>query len=238
MTWFEQYSKEIDERQIQLNKGIATIIPFKSFPRLSQKIPGIIPGDTIIITGGTGEGKSRFCRSLLKDTISFCEESGLTVDIIINTLEESTEKFITSVLASALYKKYGIKTNYFELANYATKPMSNDFRNKINNCKEEVDALQKYVSLVHIANPYGFYIHVLKHLFNTGKFYLNNTQIATFEQVKANSNNWNKYVPNNPNRIVLVVSDTIDAYIAESSKTKYETILDFSKFFLLIHSAL
>ena len=231
MTWFDNYQKDINFRQEKLNKGIATLIPFKSFPRLSQKVPGIIPGDTVIITGGTGEGKSRFARSLFKDTISFCEESGLEVEIIINSLEESTEKFIVSSLSSALYKKYKIKTNYFQLANYSTKPMSQELLNQINSCKEDVDSLQKYVSIVHIANPYGFYVHVLKRLWDTGKFYLKNNQITSFEEVKKNSNNWDKYIPDNPNRIVIVCSDTIDAYIAESGKTKYETVLDFSKFF-------
>lgn len=231
MTWFDEYNKDVNERQERLIQGIPTLIPFASFPRLSQKVPGIIPGDTLIVTGNTGEGKSRFVRSILKDTIKFCNSHGLEVEIIINSLEESKEKFIVSSLASALYNKYKIKTNYFELANYSTSAMSTDLKTKIETCKDEVNLLQKYVTLVHIANPYGFFVYTLKRLFDTGKFYNGNKQITDFETVKANSNNWNRYVPNNPHRILIVVSDTIDAYIAENQKTKYETILNFSKFF-------
>lgn len=231
MTWFEEYSKEIDERQVRLNKGVPTMIPFKSFPRLSKKVPGIIPGDSVLITGTTGTGKSRFTRSVLKDTISFCESNNLDVDIIINSLEESREKFIVSSLASSLWKNFSIKTSFFDLANYSTVPMTKTLREQIDFCKEDVNKLQKYVELVHIANPYGFFVHILKHLFNTGKFYLGTKQVTLFEDVKKNSNNWDRYVPNNPNRIVVVVSDTLDAYQSESSKTKYETILTFSKFF-------
>lgn len=231
MTWFDEYSKEIDERQVKLNQGVPTMIPFKSFPRLSKKVPGIIPGDSVLITGTTGTGKSRFTRSILKDTISFCESNNLDVDIIINSLEESREKFIVSSLASSLWHNFKVKASFFDLANYATVPMTKILREQIESCKEDVNKLQKYVELVHIANPYGFFVHVLRHLFKTGKFYLRNKQITDFEEVKGNSNNWDKYVPNNPNRIVIVVSDTLDAYQPESGKTKYETVLTFSKFF-------
>lgn len=231
MSWFDDYKKAIDTRQDQLQKGVPTLVPFKSFPRLSSKVPGFIPGDSILITGTTGTGKSRFCRSLLKDTISFCKDNNLDVDIIINSLEETTEKFIVSSLSSALYRKYKVKANFFQLANYATAPMSETLRQQIDSCKEDVNLLQNYVDIVHIANPYGFFVHVLKHLFNTGRFYLGDKHISKFEEVKANSNNWDKYVPDNPYRMVIAVSDTLDAYQPESGKSKYETILTFSKFF-------
>lgn len=40
----------------QLDKGYPTIIPFYNFPRLSKYIPGIVPGDHVIVTASTNVG--------------------------------------------------------------------------------------------------------------------------------------------------------------------------------------
>lgn len=55
-SWFDIFYKGTTNRKERIQQGIPTIIPFKSFDRLAKFIPGIIPGEQIIICANTGVG--------------------------------------------------------------------------------------------------------------------------------------------------------------------------------------
>lgn len=232
-SWFDSFISGIDGRQDYLNRGVPTLVPFYNFPRLSTIIPGIIPGDNVIITANTGVGKSRFARKLfIKDIINYGKKNGMEVKIFLNSLEEPVEKVVSSFIMTELHKKYNLSSlSYYELNNFGTKAMSSDLRQKIGECKDKIDDIQNYLEITQIPNPYGFYIHILKWLFATGKFYKDNKIVPEFKDIKQSASNWDIYVPDNKNRLVIAISDTVDAYIAEGDKSQYQTILDFVKFF-------
>lgn len=232
MSWYKDFYGTIAERQKQLVKGIPTLIPFRSFPRLSQHVPGIVPSETVIITASTGIGKSRFMRKLfVKDVVHYCHEKGLTVKIFLNSLEESREKVISTLINAKIHEKTGRSYSFYDLNNFRTSPMTSQIHADIQLCEQEIDEMQKYLSVVHEANPYGFYKTILIWLFNNGIFLKDGVPVSKVEDVYSDSGTWNQYVPNNPNQIVIAITDTIDAYQEESGKSLYETVKRFSKFF-------
>lgn len=230
--WFKGFTAEIDERQSYLNQGIPTLIPFSNFPRFSKIIPGVIPGDNVLITAETGGMKSRLTRSwFIKNIIEYGNKHGIEVKIYLNSLEEPINKLVTSFVSTEMFRNYGIETNFYEINNYGTKPMTKDFRLKLQKCKDKIDKLQENLKIYQIANPYGFYVEILKDLFKTGKFYKNNVQNKSWKSVKEDANTWDQYVPNNPKRLVIAIFDTLDAAMAIKGKSQYETILSYAKFF-------
>lgn len=231
-TWFKDFYGNVVERQKQLVKGIPTLIPFKSFPRLAQHVPGIVPGEFLIITASTGIGKSRFMRKLvIKDIVEYCKGTGLEVKIFLNSLEESREKVISTLISSKIYEKTGQSYKFYDVSNFRTTPMPKDMHDNILKTEEDINDLQKYLTIVHEANPYGFYKTILIWLFNNGIFLKDSVPLTSIEQVYSDSSTWNQYVPNNPNQIVVAIIDTIDAYQEESGKNLYDTVKRASKFF-------
>jgi hypothetical protein len=187
MSKFDVYYESLQARQRRLKEGIPTIIPI-TFPSLSKFIPGIIRGDVINLTAGSGIGKSRLCRKMfIRDIIEFAEHAGLKVKIFLNSLEEDEPKVISTIIANDLYKRYGIQVNYFELNNYALKPMSDELEAMVQTSRQAVDDYQKYVDIIHIGNPTGVYKYVIDYLFSAGTF-LKNGNILT--EVKYHSSDW------------------------------------------------
>lgn len=232
MSWFKEFDKTIVERQRQLNTGVPTLIPFRSFPRLSEHVPGIVPGEQVIITASTGLGKSRFMRKLfIKDVVQYCKETGLSVKIFLNSLEESKEKVVSTLINSSIYQKTGKSYKFYDLNNFRTAPMSSSLYAEIKSAEEDLDLMESFMSIVHEANPYGFYKTVLNWLFDNGAFYKAGVPIMDKTLVSTDSNSWDKYVPNNPNQIVIAIIDTIDAYQEESGRNLYDTVKRASKFF-------
>lgn len=230
-TWFDKYITKVDERQATLNQGIPTLVPFVGFPRFSEIIPGIIPGDNVIITAETGGMKSRITRFFfIKNMINYGRRNGMDVKIFLNSLEEPVEKVVSSFISTELYKKYNLDTNYYQLNNFSEKPMSKDFRQKLEDCKPKIDILQNYLDITQIPNPYGFFLHVMKWLYKNGTFLNKKQEQISWESVKTDSKLWDTYVPNKPT-LVIAIQDTIDAVLAENGKTQYQTILDYTKFF-------
>lgn len=233
MTEFNKYEYEVGIRKELLQKGIPTMIPFRQFPRLAARLPGIIRGEFCLITSQSGNGKSRFLKAWMKDVIGFGKENKIKIKVFLNSLEETPEKIRSSVIASCVYAKHGVELSYYQINNYGLKwtPENEKVEAMVKSVCQEVNAFFEDFEYTTIANPYGFYLKVLKYLFNEGKFYLDNKLVDNWETVKAGSTNWNRYVANDPSQFVIAISDTVDSYQSESGKSQYETIKDFSKFF-------
>ncbi|HPQ79641.1 MAG TPA: hypothetical protein PLG47_04265 [Candidatus Dojkabacteria bacterium] len=233
MTEFQKYSYDVNIKKELLKKGIPTIIPFRQFPRLSEKLPGIIHGEQVLLTANSGSGKSRFFKAWMKDVVNFGKEKGLKIKIFLNSLEESPAKIRTSVIASEVYKKYGVELSYFDINLHKIELTQQDIRNQqmIDSIQDKVNDFYKNFEVTMIPNPYGFYLHVLEYLFENGTFYFQNKPISSWNTVKAGSQHWDNYIPNDVSQFVIAASDTVDSYMEESGKTQYETIKQFSKFF-------
>lgn len=221
MTFYEQSSLRRD----QLKRGEYTFIPFSSFPRLAQHVPGFIPGDQVIITANTGQGKSRFMRKIcIKDPIAFAEQYGIKLKIFLNSLEETIEKVQSTFVASALYELYGIEIDYYTLNHYCSRDnmVEDDLWVKVKEAERHVQqTISKYLEVIHISNGYGIYKHVREWLFRNGTFTYKGAEVSVGDQ-------WDNYIPNEPNTFVIVITDTVNKLRPEKSDTLYNSLIDFS----------
>jgi len=172
--------------------------------------------------------KSRFVRKVfVKDIIDYANQSGLEVHIILNSLEESENKVISTLVASDIYRRYGVQVNYYDLNNYSTKPMSSEQMKMIAESEGAIEDYMKYVDIVHISNPTGFYKYVMDYLYSTGTFLLKGQPL---KEKKYYSTEWDTYIPDNPARIVVAISDTMNKYQPENGDF-YRTLRTFSEFY-------
>ena len=238
---FYQISKNNKEL---LDKGTPTIIPFYDFPRLSKYIPGIVPGDHIIVTAGTGQGKSRLSRKMfIKDTIRFANESGIKVKLFLNSLEESEAKVEQTFVSDYLFTKYGVKSGFFELTNYNTTALSDEQMAKVAEatiwCRKNIF---NRLEVIFETNPFAVYKKVRNYLRTIGQFYYIKKDAAgnVISKTKTkDGEQWNHYEYSEPT-IVLVINDTVDALTGytetigtERNKlTKYEAVRKFSEYYL------
>jgi DnaB-like helicase C terminal domain len=197
-----------------LDSGTPTLIPF-TLPALKKIVPGIIPGEVIILTAGTSTGKSRVVRKMaLKDIVNFCQQKGIKVRVFLNSLEETPEKVIATLVNKELHERFGVASSYYKIANYSEESsLTDEQMEKVKLATEIVE--EKYGDILEVvkeSNPFAFYKKIREYLFSVGKFYYIvkdvNGKVTSKTQVKL-GDQWNHYEYNEPT-IVVTIFDTID----------------------------
>lgn len=226
--------KQIKLNQERLKTGLRnSLILEPYFPKLSQYVPAIIPNDYIILAGRTGTGKSRMLRTLIKVAISDAKRYNYKAKIFLNALEETPERIKAAWILQRLITNHNITMTFYELMGYVKKIHTVQEEKAIEECYLSYEKeIEPYLDLVAIRQPFGFYKHVREWAYNKGKFFLEtktNDIITDRKQVDPVKDRYNKFEPHDPNLKVYVATDHILFYAPEKGKTKWETIIDYSK---------
>ena len=228
------YQKIKEDRE----NGVYNYIPFHTLPTLAKYVPGIIPGTQYLLFAPTSVGKSSIGRFLFIETaytfIKDNPQSGLSLRIMLNALEETADEIIDILVCARLYRK-GFNVSVNQLNGYG-KPVSNNIINAIKKEIEYFNDLKKYLYIYDIGNVFGFYRVIREYAKNNGKFYqvdeITGETIKEVNPSKKDKNGkytpWNEYRANNPKEIVITMSDHIGLYEPEKGKTRYDTIRDLS----------
>lgn len=226
----ERFLHNLDLNQKQLLKGIPTMIPFK-YPTLKRMVPGIIPGDQIIITASTGIGKSRFTRSMLiKDVIDYANKTGIKVKIFYNALEEDEIKVSSTLIAKTVFEDFGVRLDYYTTNGYKENPLTESQLRMIRTASDKVDSIYgPYMEVMHEPYPNIVYKRVREYLHTVGKFYLRQPD-GSKTQIKEIGDMWDSYEYDEPT-IVVVIHDTVDKFQPFKDTSLYETIKRFSAYY-------
>lgn len=231
---FTTFREATNDNRNKLVQGYPTLIPLIGFPRTSKYIPGIIPGEQIIVTASTGCGKSRLTRKLLvKDPLKYANQKGLEIKIFLNSLEETTDKVAATLVAERLYAKHHREFSFYDIMNYREDPLPDEEMNMIEEASRECSEIYKNLNTVHIPSITGFYKEVRDYMYSTGKVYKGKRGEA-LKQVDFGTP-WDVYIPDNPARITIAISDTVDKYPGEHIRgeqmNQYDTIKYFSAYY-------
>jgi hypothetical protein len=193
-------------------------------------VPGFIPGEHIIITGNTGSGKSRFTRKILiKDFMKYAKSKGFPIKIFLNSLEETPSKVAATLISDWLYAKHRKEYSYYDIMGYREDPLPDEDMNMIREAKAKCEEIYEDLSVVHIPSVTGFYKEVRDFMYSRGKVF-QGKRLEEIKQVDFGSP-WDIYVPNDPNQIVICISDTVDKYPGETIRGKYHEQYDAIKVF-------
>ena len=216
-----------------LEQGIPTVVPFYGFDRLSRLIPGTIPGDHIMITANSGQGKSKLTRKMaVKDPIKFAKLQGVDIKIFYNSLEESELKVEQSLVAQYMKVKFNKELTFYQTTNYNITAMDEETTNQFTEAVVWVrKEFMPYIDVFQETNPLAVYAKVLAYLMTVGTFYKNGKQVSPFKEGGIDAFNYHT-----PTTIILV-TDTVDALsgykdpVSKRYVEKYESVRNYSQYF-------
>lgn len=231
--------------EVRVNGGF-NAIPFKSFPKLSKFLPGVIKGSQTIITASSGIGKTQLTKRMyVLDPIEFVLSIGdlsvLDLKIHYFALEESVEEFINSLIINKAYIDYGKLFSPDDLmSRHADHTLTREDLEIINTVAAQIE--QTYLPFLDVVdsidNPYGIYKYLRDYSRDNGVHYY--TQLKEgdrlithdeFENLnKAEKTLWkySHYVPHNENKYEVVIVDHISLLQGERGGDVASAIQDWS----------
>ena len=221
---FKQLADKIIRNQKFIGDGGVNFLPlYPIFPRLKSFLPGFIRGDQILITGGTGAGKSRLGFFIASYLLSLSQTiPNIKIKIFYNSLEEPVEKFKAMFVINYLREKHNIRLSYYEIMGYWDKQFPTEYHPYIIEAADYfTSTIEPYFEVVQIPHPTGFYKLVREFLVKNGTYYFNGVPANQGEM-------WDEYRASDPNQWVITFSDHIGNYLNESGKSWYETLEHFS----------
>lgn len=199
------------------DRGDLLCIPYyKSFPKLSKFVPGIIKGVMYKVTAGSGVGKTQLTKALFVIApLNYLKEnpdSKLKIKIFYFALEESEEEFIDTLICNQLAYKYDKRVDVMTLKGYREDYPDDDLMAMIEDVEEDVEFFMKHIEVVDsVSNPTGMYKYcrhyseqVGDHIWEKKQFQktdANGVKSITEEDVYV------EYKPHDPNLHVICITD-------------------------------
>ena len=236
---FKQILEKIVQNKRNHEDGYYNCIPFIGMSRLEEYLPGIEQSTYYLLAAATGVGKSKLARYLfIHNPIMFLEEnpdSGIELDILYFSLEESREKVILAEISKYLYTKYGLVLSTKQLSSVGRyNSISAEDLEKVKEAEEYVENFLSKVEIFdNVRNATGIYKTVRDFALKVGTYYDKNDTPLTPEEVElvrtgnTESGTYKKisyYKKHNPKHYVIVLIDHISLLQPESGETLWQTM--------------
>lgn len=210
-------------------------IPWVDLPKLNKVIPGIQKKRYVCVTANQKVGKSMITNFLyMYQPIKYVYKYNPDIDlkIIYFSLELSEEELKRQYICHVLATECRVFIDPQNLAGMFEDFIPNEEIFKaIESQKDYLDFIDNHVDIVTgIRNPTGMYKYVRDFARKRGKFYLNNEEVDPV----ATNGLYDKYVPNNPNEHVIILTDHLGIMTIEKGEDKYSNIDKWSSIYCLI----
>lgn len=198
MSSYEKLKKEIDDGLLGKNEGIS--LGFDSLGTL-------LPSTNYLVGAESGVGKTSLVDTCFCLNVIEAIEAGVTdktVRIFYDSLEISTGRKLAKWACAKLFKDYGIIMDSKTLLGMKENKISTDIYDKVRKTRDYFNIIDKYVVFndkkIH---PTGTFMKVKEYCESVGKI----TKTSAVHNGKTYVSH--KYTPNNPNEIVLSITDHI-----------------------------
>jgi len=199
------------------DKGELLCIPYyKSYPKLSNFIPGIVKGIMYKVTAGSGVGKTQLTKALFVlaplNYLRANPDTKIKVKIFYFALEESETEFIDTLICNQLAYKFKIRMDVMTLKGYREKYADDELIRKIEECEEDCEFFMQHIEVVDsVSNPTGMYKYCRTYSEKVGKHIWEDKQFTKTgsdgNKVVSMEKVYDKYIPNDPNEHVIVITD-------------------------------
>lgn len=229
----EKRIEELKGIKKEKDSGKIFCIPFKNYPKLTTSVPGLIPGQMFLCTASSGVGKTQFSKALaVREPLDFAIKNNIDLNIIYFALEESKEEFIDTMICNHMSSK-GIQMDLLLLQGFRANSIDQKTMDAIEKEMPYVEKLLSRIDIVDsIYNPYGLYSYCRDvadrqgtHVYEDREFIKKKVDkdpgSDTFGQQvveKTMTKVYSHYVPNDPNKINIVITDHIGLLQPEKDK--------------------
>ena len=230
------YDKLVVNKQNH-DSGYYNCIPFMGMERLEMYLPGIEQSTYYLLAAASGVGKSKLARYLfIHNPIVFLENnpnSGIELDILYFSLEESKEKIILAEISKYLYSKYNLVISIKQLASVGRyNVISSEDLAKVRLAEAHVRKFLDRVTIYdNVRNATGIYKTVRNFAMTVGTYYDKDGKPLTPEEVMQVTGGIGEtykkvagYRLHNPKHYVIVMTDHLGLLQPESGETLWQTM--------------
>lgn len=230
------YDKLVINKQNH-DSGYYNCIPFMGMERLEMYLPGIEQSTYYLLAAASGVGKSKLARYLfIHNPIVFLEnnpDSGIELDILYFSLEESKEKIILAEISKYLYSKYNLVISIKQLASVGRyNVISSEDLAKVKLAEAHVRKFLDRVTIYdNVRNATGIYKTVRNFAMTVGTYYDKDGKPLTPEEVIQVTGGVGEtykkvagYKLHNPKHYVIVMTDHLGLLQPESGETLWQTM--------------
>lgn len=211
--------KELEELKKLREEGKFPGIPiFHKYTRFGDYMPALIKGVMYLVTAHSGVGKTQFWKDFFLflpiQIMKAYPKYGIKLKFIIFLLEESKTEFIDNVISGLLWREKKIAVDPLELKSMKKTPVSREILNAIREIQPLIDEVLDMCELHEdIYNPYGMYKEVRNYAYSHGKVIKEEKEFTHKREDGTLFTEKNvvfkKYVPEDPNEYVFVITDHI-----------------------------
>lgn len=230
------YDKLVINKQNH-DSGYYNCIPFMGMERLEMYLPGIEQSTYYLLAAASGVGKSKLARYLfIHNPIVFLEnnpDSGIELDILYFSLEESKEKILLAEISKYLFTKYGLTLSIKQLASVGRYNVISAA--DLEKVKEAEAHVKKFLDRVTIydsvRNATGIYKTVRNFAMTVGTYYDKEGKPLTPTEVMQVTGGVGEiykkvsyYKLHNPKHYVIVMTDHLGLLQPENGETLWQTM--------------
>ena len=199
-------------------------IPFENYPKLSESIPGVVPGMIQMVTASSGVGKTQVTKALyVREPLEYALKHGIKLKIFYFALEESQQEFIDTMICNFISSRCGIAMDLLTLQGFRLKSLDQDKMDLIDKHIQDIEDLLENVEIIDsVYNPTGIYKYCRDyadkngtHVFEDREFIKKKSDGTTQKVVNKV---YSHYVPDDINAMTIVIVDHISLLTPEKRK--------------------
>tara|TARA_B110000902_G_scaffold81402_1_gene96604 strand:+ start:122 stop:1312 length:1191 start_codon:yes stop_codon:yes gene_type:complete len=199
-------------------------IPFENYPKLSESIPGVVPGMIQMVTASSGVGKTQVTKALyVREPLEYALKHGIKLKIFYFALEESQQEFIDTMICNFISSRCGIAMDLLTLQGFRLKSLDQDKMDLIDKHIQDIEDLLENVEIIDsVYNPTGIYKYCRDyadkngtHVFEDREFIKKKSDGST---QKVTNKVYSHYEPNDINAMTIVIVDHISLLTSEKRK--------------------
>lgn len=199
----DELKDRIEDGRKGLNRGFST-----GSIKLDSVIQGVQGSTYTLIGGNTGTGKTAFADHSFV-LMPYHEmlnhpELNLILRVFYKSFEIERVRKVAKWACHLLLRKYGIIVDINLILSINKNRISDDIYTKVMSMMEYLDKMSDFVHIQDLStNPTGIFMDTKKYMDSNGKI------VEHKKLVRDQEITFHKYVPNNPNEIVIVITDHI-----------------------------
>lgn len=239
-SYYKSIIEEIKENRKRRLEGKLNCIPWKSFPKLSSKIPGIEQETYTIVSANSKVGKTQLADFLyVLEPYKFIKDNpdcGITLKIFYFSLEISKKKKLLSLLSNKIYNETGkILSSQNINSKFQDSILSKEDEELIEYYEPYFEEFEKTVTIIdNIRNPYGIYKYMRTYAEQNGTYRKKKIKVwndvkKQLEEIEVND----YYIPKNPDEYVIVITDSVNLLMPENGQVLHQAMSKYSSDYCL-----